>query len=74
MFSFLADTNFFFPRGFSLTETLCSEHKYFCETCKSKQEAQKRFVNFCTVEYNKVTQNRIAQNSQTFLSELSKKQ
>lgn len=29
-------------RGFSSTETLCSEHKYFCECCCSKQEAQKR--------------------------------
>lgn len=29
-------------KGFSSTETLCSEHKYFCETCCSKQEAQKR--------------------------------
>lgn len=29
-------------QGFSSTETLCSEHKYFCETCCSKQEAQKR--------------------------------
>ncbi|KXJ28487.1 ubiquitin carboxyl-terminal hydrolase 46 [Exaiptasia diaphana] len=29
-------------RGFSSTETLSSEHKYFCETCCSKQEAQKR--------------------------------
>ncbi|XP_078403948.1 ubiquitin carboxyl-terminal hydrolase 46 isoform X3 [Cetorhinus maximus] len=29
-------------RDFSNTETLCSEHKYYCETCCSKQEAQKR--------------------------------
>lgn len=29
-------------RGFSNTETLCSEHKYYCENCCSKQEAQKR--------------------------------
>ncbi|KAL5012516.1 hypothetical protein ScPMuIL_011067 [Solemya velum] len=29
-------------RGFSSTETLCSEHKYYCEVCCSKQEAQKR--------------------------------
>lgn len=29
-------------RGFSDTETLCSEHKYYCENCCSKQEAQKR--------------------------------
>ncbi|XP_032242130.1 ubiquitin carboxyl-terminal hydrolase 12A isoform X2 [Nematostella vectensis] len=29
-------------RGFSSTETLCSEYKYFCETCCTKQEAQKR--------------------------------
>lgn len=33
-------------RGFSNTETLCSEHKYFCEQCRSKQEAQKRLVIF----------------------------
>ncbi|XP_066287445.1 ubiquitin carboxyl-terminal hydrolase 46 isoform X1 [Branchiostoma lanceolatum] len=29
-------------RGFSNTETLCSEYKYYCEMCCSKQEAQKR--------------------------------
>lgn len=29
-------------RGFSSTETLCAEHKYYCEVCCSKQEAQKR--------------------------------
>lgn len=29
-------------RGFSNTETLCSEHKYYCEECRSKQEAHKR--------------------------------
>lgn len=29
-------------RGFSNTETLCAEHKYYCEVCCSKQEAQKR--------------------------------
>lgn len=29
-------------KNFSCTETLCSEQKYFCETCGSKQEAQKR--------------------------------
>ncbi|XP_069487763.1 ubiquitin carboxyl-terminal hydrolase 46 isoform X2 [Ambystoma mexicanum] len=29
-------------RDFSNTETLCSEHKYYCEICCSKQEAQKR--------------------------------
>jgi len=29
-------------KGFSNTETLCSEHKYYCEVCCSKQEAQKR--------------------------------
>lgn len=28
-------------RGFSSTETLSSEHKYFCETCCAKQEATK---------------------------------
>lgn len=31
-------------RGFSNTETLCSEYKYYCEQCRSKQEAQKRWV------------------------------
>lgn len=31
-------------RDFSNTETLCSEQKYYCETCCSKQEAQKRCV------------------------------
>lgn len=31
-------------RGFSNTETLCSEYKYYCEQCRSKQEAQKRYV------------------------------
>lgn len=29
-------------RDFSNTETLCSEHKYYCEVCCSKQEAQKK--------------------------------
>ncbi|KAJ6668572.1 hypothetical protein lerEdw1_012054 [Lerista edwardsae] len=29
-------------RDFSNTETLCSEQKYYCEICCSKQEAQKR--------------------------------
>lgn len=29
-------------RGFSNTETLCHEYKYYCENCCSKQEAQKR--------------------------------
>ncbi|CAC5362373.1 ubiquitin carboxyl-terminal hydrolase 46-like isoform X1 [Mytilus galloprovincialis] len=29
-------------RGFSSTETLCAEQKYYCEVCCSKQEAQKR--------------------------------
>ncbi|MGH0179752.1 UNVERIFIED_CONTAM: hypothetical protein FKN15_002336 [Acipenser sinensis] len=29
-------------QGFSNTETLCSECKYYCEQCRSKQEAQKR--------------------------------
>ena len=28
--------------GFSNTETLCSECKYYCEVCCSKQEAQRR--------------------------------
>lgn len=32
-------------RGFSSTETLCSEYKYYCEVCCSKQEAQKRWVS-----------------------------
>lgn len=31
-------------RGFSNTETLCSEYKYYCEECRSKQEAHKRLV------------------------------
>ncbi|XP_065174820.1 ubiquitin carboxyl-terminal hydrolase 12-like [Sycon ciliatum] len=31
-------------RGFSLTETLSSEYKYYCDTCRSKQEAQKRML------------------------------
>uniref|UniRef100_A0A3Q3W8M2 ubiquitinyl hydrolase 1 n=1 Tax=Mola mola TaxID=94237 RepID=A0A3Q3W8M2_MOLML len=35
-------------RDFSNTETLCSEYKYYCETCCSKQEAQKRSVEFHT--------------------------
>lgn len=34
----------FLNRGFSNTETLCSEYKYYCEQCRSKQEAQKRFI------------------------------
>ena len=29
-------------RVFSNTETLQEEHKYYCENCQSKQEAQKR--------------------------------
>ena len=29
-------------RGFSNTETLFSEYKYYCEECRSKQEAHKR--------------------------------
>uniref|UniRef100_A0A5S6QGQ1 Ubiquitin carboxyl-terminal hydrolase n=1 Tax=Trichuris muris TaxID=70415 RepID=A0A5S6QGQ1_TRIMR len=29
-------------REFSATETLCNEHKYYCDVCCSKQEAQKR--------------------------------
>lgn len=36
--------NIFLRRDFSNTETLCSEQKYYCETCCSKQEAQKRCV------------------------------
>ncbi|KAG8144329.1 hypothetical protein E2320_012855 [Naja naja] len=32
----------FLDLGFSNTETLCSEYKYYCEQCRSKQEAQKR--------------------------------
>lgn len=35
-------------RDFSNTETLCSEYKYYCETCCSKQEAQKRSVKHYT--------------------------
>lgn len=35
-------------RDFSNTETLCSEYKYYCETCCSKQEAQKRSVQLWT--------------------------
>eukprot|EP00730_Choanoeca_flexa_P018809 TRINITY_DN9165_c0_g1_i3.p1 TRINITY_DN9165_c0_g1~~TRINITY_DN9165_c0_g1_i3.p1 ORF type:complete len:473 (+),score=79.55 TRINITY_DN9165_c0_g1_i3:196-1614(+) len=31
-------------RNFSSTETLCDDQKYQCETCCSKQEGQKRFV------------------------------
>ncbi|MGH0187992.1 UNVERIFIED_CONTAM: hypothetical protein FKN15_027483 [Acipenser sinensis] len=31
--------------GFSNTETLCSECKYYCEQCRSKQEAQKSGPN-----------------------------
>lgn len=36
-------------RGFSNTETLCSEYKYYCEECRSKQEAHKRWacIHFC---------------------------
>jgi len=30
-------------QAFSNTETLCSECKYYCEVCCSKQEAQKRY-------------------------------
>lgn len=44
-------------RNFSCTETLCSEQKYFCETCGSKQEAQKRFIIilivFCNIIFKK---------------------
>nr|XP_034969413.1 ubiquitin carboxyl-terminal hydrolase 46-like isoform X2 [Zootoca vivipara] len=32
-------------REFSNTETLCSEYKYYCEQCGSKQEAQKSGPN-----------------------------
>lgn len=35
---------FFLLRGFSNTETLCSEYKYYCEECRSKQEAHKRYI------------------------------
>lgn len=31
-------------KNFSCTETLCSEYKYHCEVCGSKQEAQKRMM------------------------------
>lgn len=37
-------------RGFSSTETLRSEHKYSCEVCCSKQEAQKRYVYLSTTK------------------------
>uniref|UniRef100_A0A2K6P569 ubiquitinyl hydrolase 1 n=1 Tax=Rhinopithecus roxellana TaxID=61622 RepID=A0A2K6P569_RHIRO len=33
-------------RGFGNTETLCSEYKYYCEECRSKQEAHKRMKRF----------------------------
>ena len=36
-------------RGFSNTETLMAEHKYYCEVCCSKQEAQKRWVVLCVL-------------------------
>lgn len=42
--------NIFLCRDFSNTETLCSEQKYYCETCCSKQEAQKRCVKDATEE------------------------
>ncbi|XP_043360263.1 ubiquitin carboxyl-terminal hydrolase 12 isoform X6 [Dermochelys coriacea] len=32
-------------RDFSNTETLCSEYKYYCEECRSKQEAHKSGPN-----------------------------
>lgn len=32
-------------RNFSATETLCGDSKYFCATCCSQQEAQKRWVS-----------------------------
>ncbi len=34
---------------FSNTETIQSENKYYCEVCRCKQEAQKRFA---TLEYH----------------------
>lgn len=40
------ETSSLLNRGFSNTETLCSEYKYYCEQCRSKQEAQKRWVKF----------------------------
>ena len=45
-------TNFFYFRNFSCTETLCMEHKYFCEVCGSKQEAQKRYTFTVTFYYH----------------------
>lgn len=36
-------------RDFSNMETLCSEYKYYCETCCSKQEAQKRSVGLSCI-------------------------
>lgn len=35
---------------FSSTETLCGEHKYYCDNCCSKQEAQKRYFSSSTFE------------------------
>ena len=32
-------------RGFSCSELLCSESKYYCEECCSKQEATKRWAH-----------------------------
>lgn len=44
-FRFWTNSLFVAPlRGFSNTETLCSEYKYYCEECRSKQEAHKRLV------------------------------
>lgn len=42
--NFLKAEHIFLYRDFSNTETLCSEQKYYCEMCCSKQEAQKRCV------------------------------
>ncbi|MBN3299143.1 UBP12 hydrolase, partial [Amia calva] len=41
-------------RGFSNTETLCSEYKYYCEECRSKQEAHKRQVFLLVMKVKKL--------------------
>ena len=38
-------------QAFSNTETLCSECKYYCEVCCSKQEAQKRWASWTFKQY-----------------------
>ena len=39
-------------QAFSNTETLCSECKYYCEVCCSKQEAQKRWVSWMFMQFS----------------------